>query len=97
MNADAVGDGEFDEDDDFEDEGTDDEAGEADALVDDDATDNIGDASVEINVEQLISELESNGLVTDCMREHQTKRRLEEILEKRWAKKALEDFDDYEL
>ena len=60
-------------------------------------TDNVGDASVELNVEQLISELEADGLVMACAAEHGAKRRLEELMEQRRSRKDLEDFDDYDL
>jgi hypothetical protein len=59
-------------------------------------TDNVGDASVEINVEELIQELEVDG-VTRPAREQAAKRRLEELMEKKRAKRELEDFDDYEV
>jgi hypothetical protein len=59
-------------------------------------TDNVGDASVEINVEELIHELEvDNG--SHPGREQAAKRRLEELMEKKRAKRELEDFDDYEV
>ena len=60
-------------------------------------TDNVGDPSVEINVEQLIHELEIDGLVTRANREQAAKRRLEELMEKKRAKRELEDFEDYEI
>jgi hypothetical protein len=59
-------------------------------------TDNVGDASVEINVEELIHELEGDGVVRPG-REQAAKRRLEELMEKKRAKRELEDFDDYEV
>ena len=59
-------------------------------------TDNVGDASVEINVEELIHELEvDNG--SRPGREQAAKRRLEELIEKKRSKRELEDFDDYEV
>jgi hypothetical protein len=60
-------------------------------------TDNVGDASVEINVEELINELEADGLVEACNHEHAAKRRLEELMERRRSRKDLEDFDDYDI
>jgi hypothetical protein len=60
-------------------------------------TDNVGDPSVEINVEELISELETEGNHTAAGREQAAKRRLEELMEKKRAKRDLEDFDDYEV
>ena len=59
-------------------------------------TDNVGDPSVEINVEALIHELEVDG-VTRPGREQAAKRRLEELMELKRAKRDLEDFDDYEV
>ena len=59
-------------------------------------TDNVGDASVEINVEELIHELEVDGVARPG-REQAAKRRLEELMEKKRAKRELEDFDDYEV
>ncbi len=59
-------------------------------------TDNVGDASVEINVEALIHELEVDGL-TSANREQAAKRRLEELMERKRAKRELEDFEDYDV
>ena len=59
-------------------------------------TDNVGDPSVEINVEELISELEVDG-VTRPGCEQAAKRRLEELMERKRAKRDLEDFDDYDV
>jgi hypothetical protein len=59
-------------------------------------TDNVGDPSVEINVEELIHELEVDG-VGRPGREQAAKRRLEELMEQKRAKRDLEDFDDYDV
>ena len=59
-------------------------------------TDNVGDPSVEINVEELIHELEVDG-VTRAGGEKAAKRRLEELMEQKRSKRDLEDFDDYEV
>lgn len=59
-------------------------------------TDNVGDPSVEINVEALIHELEVDG-ITRPGREQAAKRRLEELMEQKRAKRDLEDFEDYEI
>jgi hypothetical protein len=58
-------------------------------------TDNVGDPSVEINVEELIHELEVDGVTP--VREQAAKRRLEELMEKKRSKRDLEDFDDYDV
>jgi hypothetical protein len=79
---------------DVEDEEEDeDEVTEAEPVAE---TDNVGDPSVEINVEELIHELEVDG-VTRPDREQAAKRRLEELIEKKRSKRDLEDFDDYEI
>lgn len=83
------------EDEDVEDE-DDKESEEEDSSEAAAETDNVGDASVEINVEELIHELEvDNG--SHLGREQAAKRRLEELMEKKRAKRELEDFDDYEV
>ena len=76
----------------------DDESGPSD--IDDDSdevTDNVGDPSVEINVEDLIHELEADGLVSRIDKEKDTRKRLEELMERKRARRDLEDFDDYEV
>jgi len=70
---------------------------EVDTVDDDPATDNVGDPSVEINVEELLRTLESeaplNGRDNGCEARH----RLEELMESKRAKQDLEDFDDYKV
>ena len=60
-------------------------------------SDNVGDPSVEINVEELIHELEADGLVSRIDKEKDTRRRLEELMERKRARSELEDFDDYDI
>lgn len=76
------------------------ESDEAEAEEEDvveEATDNVGDPSVEINVEELIHELEAQGLSSQLGREGAARRRLEELMERRRARRELEDFDDYDV
>ena len=65
--------------------------------LDDADTDNIGDPSIEINVEDLIHELEADGLVSRIDKEKNTRKRLEELMEQKRARSELEDFDDYDI
>ena len=60
-------------------------------------TDNVGDPSVEINVEELIHEIEAEGESSRPGRELAAKRRLEDLMERKRSKRELEDFEDYEL
>ena len=60
------------------------------------STDNVGDVSVEIDVTELLSELEVDGLLTNDDQEP-ARRRLEEIMEKKRAAREVEDFDDYDI
>ena len=83
------------EEEDVEDEDEEEGEDEAEAEVTPE-TDNVGDPSVEINVEELIHELEVDG-VGQVGREQAPKRRPEEHMEKKRAKRELEDFDDYEV
>ena len=78
---------------DEDEEDAEEEEGEAVAAPE---TDNIGDPSVEINVEELIHELEVDG-VTRPGREQAAKRRLEELMERKRSRRDLEDFDDYDV
>ena len=57
---------------------------------DDDDTDNIGDVSVEINVESLIAEIEGTH-DSDAARKREVHRRLEEIREQREVSQEMED------
>jgi hypothetical protein len=87
--------------DDFEEEFEDEES-ETDEISatgdgDGDENDNVGDPSVEINVESLIRELEADGYVDRIDREKTTRKRLEELMERKRAIRELEDFDDYEI
>lgn len=63
----------------------------------DDTTDNVGDPSVEINVEELINELEANGLAKGLGNGQDARKRLEELMESKRARRDLEDFDDYDI
>ena len=70
----------------------DDEMATTVVLGDSDDTDNVGDASVEINVEELITKIEENAdKVSE--RKKQVRRRLEELAEM----KALEDTFAFDL
>lgn len=71
---------------------------ETDDLEDEEEeTDNVGDPSVEINVEELIHELEADGLVNRIDKEKNTRKRLEELMERKRAMRELEDFEDYKI
>lgn len=59
-------------------------------------SDNVGDVSVEINVEELIAEFESLQN-SDAARKKEIRRRLEEIREQREAMKELEDTFSFDL
>lgn len=65
---------------------------------DDDDNDNVGDLSVELNIEDLVAKLEATDS-EDVARQRQIKRRLEELREERDALKDLDstynfNFDD---
>jgi chaperonin cofactor prefoldin len=59
-------------------------------------SDNVGDVSVEINVEELIKEFETSES-DEAARKKEIRRRLEEIREQREAMKELEDTFSGEL
>jgi hypothetical protein len=79
----------------LEDEDTEDTEGSVDS-DDEPATDNVGDPSVEINVEELLQSLEEEaGSKHAGDKGGITRQRLEELMESRRARRDLEDFDDY--
>lgn len=59
-------------------------------------SDNIGDVSVEINVEELIAEFE-DAQNAEASRKKEIRRRLEEIWEQRQAMKELEDTFSFDM
>lgn len=61
------------------------------------STDNVGDVSVEINVEELLHDLEVDGILSAEDNHEAARRRLEEIMEKKRAAQELEDLDDYDI
>ena len=68
------------------------------ATDDDDDDDNVGDLSVELNIEDLVAKLEATDS-EDIARRRQIKRRLEELREERDAMKDIDstynfNFDD---
>jgi hypothetical protein len=84
----------------LEDESEDTEALSAAGADDDDEsedTDNIGDVSVEINVDELISEMEAAGLSTKHFKGQPARKRLDEILEEKRFLKDMSDFDDFDF
>lgn len=58
-------------------------------------TDNVGDVSVEINVEELLSQIEQE--CSDAEARASARRKLDEIMEQKRAQKALDDFDDFDI
>ncbi len=58
-------------------------------------TDNVGDPSVEINVEELLQSLEAESMGDKSRSGTIARHRLEEIMENKRARRDLEDFDDY--
>ena len=79
----------------LEDEDTEDTGAAVDS-DDEPVTDNVGDPSVEINVEELLQSLEEEaGSKHAGDNVNIARQRLEELMESRRARQDLEDFDDY--
>ena len=60
-------------------------------------TDNVGDASVEINLDELISEVEAAGLPTDHFEGHEARKNLEVVLEEKRLLREVADFEDFDF
>lgn len=72
----------------------DDQLAETVVLPESDATDNVGDASVEINVEELIADIEQSDEQVSA-RQKEVRRRLEELAEERSLEDTFAiDFDE---
>ncbi len=60
-------------------------------------TANVGETSVEINVEELIAEIEADGNVTADSSEQDSRKRLEKLLEERRTARELQEIDEFAL
>ena len=85
--AEIVNDDTLDEDDALDEE-------EMESADSEPATDNVGDPSVEINVEELLQTLEAELPENLEDKTGGARHKLEEIMESKRAKQDLEDFDD---
>ena len=65
--------------------------------TDEASTDNVGETSVEINVEDLIAEIEAESDQNTDPRAASSRKRLDEMLEEKRAARELEDFEDLEF
>lgn len=70
---------------------------EVESVENEPATDNVGDPSVEINVEELLQTLEAELPADSEDKAGGARHKLEEIMESKRAKEDLEDFDDYQV
>jgi hypothetical protein len=60
-------------------------------------TDNVGELSIEINVESLIAELEADCQHGKPLEVHCARHKLEDYLERKRIAQELEDFEDFEV
>jgi hypothetical protein len=70
------------------------DAGDADDTL---ISDNVGEPSVEINVEGLIAELEAESRFVSKPDMISARRKLEDFLERRRVAREIEDFDDFKV
>lgn len=66
---------------------------EADAAI----TDNVGEQSIEINVENLIAEIEAESRQVTPPDVRCARRKLEDYLERKRIAQEIEDFEDFEV
>ena len=83
-------------DDDIEDDDLDDDDDVDDIDEDGDDDDNVGDISVEINVEELVAKLEATDS-DDVARRREIRRRLEELMEMRRESRDLDSTFNFDL
>jgi len=80
-----------------EDESELDNTADADLAADTEISDNVGEQSVEINVENLIAELEAESHRGRKPDVHCARRKLEDYLERKRIAHDIEDFEDFEI
>jgi hypothetical protein len=74
-----------------------DDAGDDTLSAEVEISDNVGEQSVEINVESLIAELEAESHRGRTPDVHCARRKLEDYLERKRIAHAIEDFEDFEI
>ena len=60
-------------------------------------TDNVGGASVEINVDELIAEIEAESGITADHNETCARKKLEKLIEEKRVARELEEIDEFAL
>ena len=80
-----------------EDESEPDNTADTDLAADADISDNVGEQSVEINVENLIAELEAESHRGRKPDVNCARRKLEDYLERKRIAHDIEDFEDFEI
>lgn len=58
---------------------------------------NVGELSVELNIEDLISELEEESGTSNVVSDETPRKRLERLLEERRVARELDEIDEFEL
>ena len=65
--------------------------------IEDPASSNVGEISVEINIEDLIAEIEAESAPKPVATDKPARKRLEELLEERRATRELADDEEFDL
>lgn len=60
-------------------------------------TDNVGDISVEVNVEDLLAQLEAESKGGDAAHGSSARRRIEDILDEKRVAREIQDLDDFDI
>ena len=68
--------------------------GEATLEID---TDNVGEASVEINIQTLMAEMEAEGISTDALAGSDKRKRLDEAMEQRRIERELRELESFDF
>ncbi len=68
--------------------------GEATQEID---TDNVGEASVEINIQTLMAEMEAEGISTDTLAGSDKRKRLDEAMERRRIERELRELESFDF
>lgn len=60
-------------------------------------TDNVGDISVEVNVEDLIAEIEAESKIGRSAPGSSARRRIEDILDEKRVAREIQDLEDFDI
>ncbi len=82
------------QDEDFDDQANENIEPDGEATI---TTDNVGETSVEIDINELMAEMEAEGVPTEHLTEARNRKRIDELLEQRRIERELQELESFEI